>query len=126
LEDWRAEMLRQVNAYRFWRGKANLGQDGRLDEAAQIRADEMARTGVFSHTRPDGRNCRTALSDAGFALTKRFGENIACGQTDVRDALESWKASAGHRENLLSDAGLLGVGVARSADGVLYWVQLFS
>jgi uncharacterized protein YkwD len=61
----------------------------------------------------------------GFSLA---GENA--GQTNradpVREILEGWQHSPDHRTNLLAPAfNATGVGVARAADGTLYFVQVY-
>ena len=43
-----------------------------LMDAAQVRADEMAASGAYSHTRPDGRRSNTVTD------SRRTSENIHC------------------------------------------------
>lgn len=49
------DIVARTNALRAERGIAALAADDQLMRAAQVRADEMAATGTYSHTRPDGR-----------------------------------------------------------------------
>jgi uncharacterized protein YkwD len=83
--------------------------------------------GVFSHTRPDGREWNTIFAEVGFAAKNR-GENMAAGQASAEDAFDSWMNSSGHRANILNaDFVYLGVGYAPSQDVYgHYWVQLFA
>ena len=96
--EYRQEVLRLVNIEREKAGRQPLNPDANLNQAAQMRAKEIV--SAFSHTRPDGRDCFTAMKEAG--------------------------VSDGHRENLLSaDFGRLGVGY-HVENGRTYWVQLFA
>ena len=122
---FREEVLRLVNAARAKEGLQALRLSGKLTQAAQIRAEELPES--FSHTRPDGRPCFSVLSQvgAGYMAT---GENIAAGQSDPADVMNSWMNSAGHRANILSpNYGALGVGICKASGGYgVYWTQLFT
>jgi len=117
------QVLDLVNAERAKAGLAPLSWDAsNLAPGAAVRAQEIV--GYFSHTRPDGTSCFTAIRNPG-----RVGENIAAGQRTPQDVMNSWMNSSGHRANILN-AGYtkLGVGyvyVPGSPYGS-YWVQMFS
>ena len=49
------DIIDRTNALRKENGVAVLRVNDRLMQAAQVRADEMAASGIYSHTRPDGR-----------------------------------------------------------------------
>ena len=112
-----------VNEQRTANGKAILYESALLNQAAQVRAEELISS--FSHTRPDGRKSFTAFTDLG-GTYMAIGENIAFGYPTEADVMNGWMNSEGHRANILSDAySAMGVGVA--TDGAsLYWVQLFT
>ena len=107
--------------------------DDQLMRAAQVRADEMAATGTYSHTRPDGRKYYTVTD------CRQVGENIhqipllylAQQKTTLAETLVySWSKSAGHMENMTDESyTAIGVGLARGTDanGLECWycVQLF-
>ena len=117
-----AEVLRLVNLERKNAGLAGLSAGtASLNAAAQKRAEEIAVS--FSHTRPDGRSCFTALGDAGVAYLG-CGENIAAGQTSPAQVMAGWMNSSGHRANILGNYTQLGVGVYVK-NNTLYWAQLF-
>ena len=79
----------------------------------------------FDIPRPDGRDCFTAMKEAGVSY-RAAGENIAKGQRTPEQVVDGWMKSDGHRENLLSaDFGRLGVGY-HVENGRTYWVQLFA
>lgn len=127
------DIVARTNALRAERGIAALTADDQLMRAAQVRADEMAATGNYSHTRPDGRKYYTVTD------CRQVGENIhqipllylAQQKTALAEALVySWSKSAGHMENMTDESyAAIGVGLARGTDanGLECWycVQLF-
>ena len=125
------DIIDRTNALRKENGIAALTANDKLMQAAQVRADEMAASGAYSHTRPDGRKY-TTVTDC-----KYVGENIhriadwaLQGKTVSEVAMWSWNYSAGHQKNLLDkNYAEIGVGLARGVneDGYECWycVQLF-
>ena len=125
------DIVDRTNALRRENGVAALRVNDRLMQAAQVRADEIAASGVYSHTRPDGRKYNT-VTDCPY-----IGENIHCiadwatqGKTVSEVAVWSWNLSDGHQKNLLNqNYAEIGVGLARgvndNGDECWYCVQLF-
>jgi uncharacterized protein YkwD len=98
-----------------------------LEEIAMQRAAETALS--FSHTRPDGTRCFTAVASDG---TRSWGENIAVGSSTAGGAFKQWReddddySGQGHRRNMLSQR-FCAVGIGHvTLNGVHYWVQEFS
>lgn len=94
-----------------------------LQTAARIRAQEISQK--FSHDRPDGSSCFTAIRQADVKY-RTCGENIAMGTNlNAERAMELWTDSPGHFENMV-DRRFKEVAVAsfRAGENV-YWVQLF-
>ena len=132
-EGLRAEIRQATNDLRLSNGAAALASDPFLDQAAQVRALEMAESGVYGHTRPDGRPAHTVTD------SDKTGENLhripqryleAKGGSLGRLVVEEWAASSVHRTNLLhSGYGSFGVGVAEGTDErgepCWYCVQIF-
>jgi uncharacterized protein YkwD len=113
-----AEVVRLVNIERANVGLAPLEIVSALQEAAFVRAEEIAQS--FSHTRPDGRDPFTVLAEFGINMYAA-GENIAAGQRSPEEVMNSWMNSSGHKANILNGSFTkIGVGV----EG-FYWVQLF-
>ena len=127
------DIVDRTNALRKENGIAALTTSDKLMQAAQVRADEMAASGAYSHTRPDGRKY-TTVTDC-----KYVGENI-CQMpliylvqqkaTLPEQAVLLWSNSDGHRKNMTNaDYGEIGVGLAKGRDenGLDCWycVQLF-
>ena len=118
------EVIALVNGERQRAGLPPLAADGRVQEAAAVRAAEIAQS--FSHSRPDGRNFSTALQEAG-TVYRTAGENIAWGQKSPGEVMRGWMESAGHRANILNESfSSIGVGFYQDAAGRTYWVQLFT
>ena len=127
------DIIDRTNALRKENGIAALTTSDKLMQAAQVRADEMAASGAYSHTRPDGRKY-TTVTDC-----KYVGENIcqipliylAQQNTTLHErAVLLWSNSDGHRKNMTNaDYGKIGVGLAKGRDenGLDCWycVQLF-
>lgn len=127
------DIIDRTNALRKENGIAALTTSDKLTQAAQVRADEMAASGAYSHTRPDGRKY-TTVTDC-----KYVGENICQipliylvqqNTTLHERAVLLWSNSDGHRRNMTNaDYGEIGVGLAKGRDenGLDCWycVQLF-
>lgn len=117
------EVLALVNAERAKAGVGALTLDSNAQQAAEIRAAEIRQS--FSHTRPDGRDFGTALTEAGVRYTAS-GENIAYGQNSPEEVMRGWMNSEGHRANILNGSYTsIGIGHIEDAAGTDYWVQLF-
>lgn len=117
-------VLNLVNQERNAVGAEALVLDDAVNKVAEGRAKELAEK--FSHTRPDGRDCFTALTEAGIVYSS-CGENIAMGQTTAEEVMNSWMNSDGHRANILSsDYTKMGVGYYYDKESNQhYWVQMF-
>ena len=125
------DIIDRTNALRCENGVAALRVNDKLMQAAQVRADEMASSSVYSHTRPDGRR-NTSVTDCPYV-----GENIhriadwaLQGKSVSEAAVWSWNLSGGHRDNLLEkNYAETGVGLSRgvndSGEACWYCVQLF-
>ena len=125
------DIVDRTNALRKGNGVAALRVNDKLMQAAQVRADEMASSSVYSHTRPDGRR-NTSVTDCPYV-----GENIhriadwaLQGKSVSEAAVWSWNLSGGHRDNLLEkNYAETGVGLSRgvndSGEACWYCVQLF-
>ncbi len=118
-------VLNYTNGYRDEVGVEKLDLDPNLSIAATIRSMEMAYSGKFSHTRPNGTSCFTIFVERGIS-SSNMGENIAMGQRSVESVSTSWRNSPGHYENMI-DANFkkIGIGVFKF-DGNFYWTQMFS
>lgn len=118
------QVLDETNAARATAGCAPLLLMPLETGVADGHADQMAATGAFSHTGPDGSSPRSRLAAVG-VRPQRTAENIALGY-DAASVVDAWMASPGHRANIL-DCSLVYVGIAeRQGVGGQYWTQVFS
>ena len=125
------DIIDRTNALRKENGIAALTTSDKLMQAAQVRADEMAASGVYSHIRPDGRKYMTVTD------SQYIGENIHCledwalkEKSLPETVMWAWSASAGHLKNMTNSRyGSIGVGLAKGTDengeDCWYCVQLF-
>ena len=127
------DIIDRTNALRKENGVAALRVNDKLMQAAQVRADEMAASGVYSHTRPDGRKSNTVTD------SKYTGENLhniselyleQQHKTLSEAVVELWSNSRAHADNMTSSRyGEIGVGLARGIDkdgfDCWYCVQVF-
>ena len=121
-EDFPAEVLRLVNVERSRVGLSPLKFAKDLEASAYVRAVELPTK--FSHTRPDGSKCFTAMAKRGHIL----GENLAGGQTSPKQVVQAWMDSKSHRDNILNpEFKELGVVYYYKANSKYkhYWVQHF-
>ena len=127
------DIIDRTNALRRARGVAALRVNDKVMQAAQVRADEMAASGIYSHTRPDGRKSNTVTD------SKYTGENIHSiselylnqqQKTLSETVVNLWSNSKAHADNMTSYRyGEIGVGLARGVNqnGLDCWycVQVF-
>ena len=127
------DIVDRTNALRRAKGVAALRVNNKLMQAAQVRADEIAASGVYSHTRPDGRKSNTVTD------SKYTGENLhniselyleQQHKTLSEAVVELWSNSKAHADNMTSSRyGEIGVGLARGIDkdgfDCWYCVQVF-
>ena len=84
-----------------------------LEEAANLKASDMAQKGYFSHNSPDGKTPWQWLDEVGYKF-KYAGENLAVNFFDSNDIEKAWMNSKGHKRNILSeDFTEIGIGTAR-------------
>ena len=123
LSAFESEVLALVNKERAAAGLSPVTASNlKLNSAAAQRAKEQATQ--FSHTRPNGQNWTTVLSEYGVSY-KRAGENVAYGQSTPTEVMTAWMNSQGHRENILGSSYTeIGIGVYQK-NGTYYWSQLF-
>ena len=114
------EVVELVNEERAKEGIAPVELDLVLCQAADIRAQEAKKS--FSHTRPNGERCFTALSEAGVSYTIA-GENLGGHIKTPKRAVAAWMKSEGHRKNIMNPRfNYIGIGYVSSGD---YWAQFF-
>lgn len=112
-----AEVISKINQIRVANGLNSLRYDASLEEAADVRANEI--TARFSHTRPDGSDWYTVNPDL------MYGENLADDYTTADAVVNAWMASPEHKANILKpDFTTVAVSTAVK-NGKTYWAQEF-
>ena len=116
-----SEMLELCNQQRRANGKPDLTLNKTLCANAAVRAEEISRDDWFSHQRPDGTTCFTAVT----VDYMTCGENIAYGTRTASATVAAWMDSPGHRANILSDEFTQAGFGCYELGGVRYWTQFF-
>lgn len=117
-----------ANQDRITRGILPLTVNPILVQAAQLKADDMAKRGYFGHVSPDNITPWYWFSVVHYTFTYA-GENLAVDFSESADVEKAWMESVGHRNNILNTK-FTEIGVA-TAEGTLngqpavFVVQMF-
>jgi len=121
-----SQVVDLVNKERVKRGLATLKFDSELSRIARIKSQDMIDKKYFSHISPTYGSPFEMMEKFGLRFSAG-GENIAYGQKTAAEVMNAWMSSPGHKANILSEAYThIGVGVAKMANGTLYWTQMFT
>lgn len=100
-----------------------------LEKAAQMKAEDMATRGYFSHESPEGNTPWDWIKKTGYQFGYA-GENLAINFFDSRDVVSAWMNSESHKENILDKHFTeIGIGTARGTykgKEALFVVQFFA
>jgi uncharacterized protein YkwD len=114
-----------VNNYRLSKKLPPLTTNEIIAQQARSHSDALARKRLpFGHDGFDKRVKRIS----NFLHYTVAAENVAYnkGYTDsAKNAVQCWLRSATHRENIKGNYKLTGIGVARNAQGIYYFTQIF-
>jgi uncharacterized protein YkwD len=114
---WQDNLVAHHNAHRA--GLPPLARDARLDRAAQLHAENMARQKRMAHVL-DGRGPVARVCAEGVCRVG-VGENVAMGQRTTGEVMQAWMASPGHRTNVRGQYSRIGVGYSGG-----YWCVVFA
>lgn len=118
-----------TNQDRVKSGIRALQPDAHLAQAAQMKAEDMAAKGYFSHVDPEGRQPWHWFDKAGYQYTYA-GENLAVNFTDSEDVQEAWMNSPTHHANIVkAQYTRIGIGVAQGmyqGKATTFVVQFFA
>lgn len=129
----RTDFLYMVNRDRRAKGLNPVTYNQELNTWAETRSSEMARTGRYSHTRPNGRPWHTVTSTGYTADNSIFlateNINIIYGGYIATESFNDWKSSTGHYNNMMDPSvSVIGLGFANAVDqygrNVYYVTQL--
>ena len=94
-------LVDQTNEERVVEHLNGLTVNDKLVLAAQLKADDMAAQGYFSHNSPDGKTPWYWFKQAGYDYAAA-GENLAVNFSDSKDVTDAWMRSESHRANIMS------------------------
>lgn len=117
-----------TNRSRAESGESALKTNSVLARAAQMKAEDMARRGYFSHTGPGGEEPWAWFDRAGYEFS-HAGENLAINFVDSEDVVRAWMRSETHKQNILNGSfSEIGIGVAKGeyeGRDAIFVVQFF-
>jgi uncharacterized protein YkwD len=121
----RQEILRLTNKARAKEKLAPLTMNAVLTRVANGHSANMAKQEKMAHVL-DGKKPSQRIEEAGYDYAE-CGENVAYGsELDVREIFDAWMKSKVHRDNILGEAFQeIGIGLARSPKGNVYYTQAF-
>lgn len=90
-----------TNENRDQKNLSPLSTNPMLQLAAQMKANDMATKGYFSHTSPDGLEPWYWLKQVGYSYSYA-GENLAVDFVDSDDVTDAWMKSPTHRANMIN------------------------
>ncbi|WP_407566871.1 CAP domain-containing protein [Polymorphospora sp. A560] len=113
-----------VNQRRAEAGCGAVRTNADLAKAARLHSEDQAAHNRMSHEGSNGSSPWQRAEQAGYQ--RAISENVAAGYRTPAAVMEGWMNSPGHRANILNcDAKAIGMGIARSGDGTIYWTQMF-
>jgi uncharacterized protein YkwD len=109
----------QIDRYRRSLNLPPLTIDPTVSAQARAHSEEMAQAGTLSHTMDSVDRQRKYPTAA---------ENIASTQADPQPdliAVQDWLASPAHKQHILGNYNLTGIGVAKNTQGEYFFTQIF-
>jgi hypothetical protein len=107
-------LLEATNQQRLANTKTALTINQKLTDAAQAKANDMAKRDYWSHNTPDGKAPWVFVDTAGYQYQKA-GENLAYGFANSQETVAGWMNSPSHKENVLDPTFReVGFGIANS------------
>lgn len=118
-----------TNDERTDRGVVALQRNALLDQAAQMKAQDMAAKGYYAHVSPEGLTPMHWVEKSGYRYLV-IGENLVVNRKDDGEVVDAFMGSPGHRANILrKDFTEIGVGVASGSykgKDATFAVQIFA
>lgn len=121
-------LIDYTNDSRIAYNEPPLVRNEKLDLAAQLKGEDMAKMGYFSHQSPEGISPWHWFSVAGYSFLFA-GENLAVDFTESKEVQQAWLDSPTHRANLLNvkfkEIGIATVSGVYENNPTIYVVQMF-
>ena len=96
------QLVSQTNQQRQANELVPLAVNPKLNQAAQLKAQDMFRYDYWAHTSPRGVEPWKWLGDVGYTYSIA-GENLAKNYPTATATVDAWMASESHRANILND-----------------------
>jgi len=105
-----------INDYRARKGLPPLALNTKLQMAAQMHSEDLAKNDRISHYGSDGSDVEFRVRKAGYSFNV-VAENVGTGQQTVEEVIKGWQTSPTHNENLLiPDAKHMGIALVYKPD----------
>jgi cell division septation protein DedD len=111
----RGGLVSATNAARAANGLGGFTLDSQLNNAAQMKAEDMAAKNYWAHVSPDGTQPWYFFEQAGYTYV-RAGENLAYGFSTSQATVDGWMNSTSHRANILGNYNDVGFGIVNVPD----------
>lgn len=90
------------NQMREIEGQTPLARSDLLNQAAQLKVEDMFQRQYFAHESPDGQDISELVERVGYDFIL-VGENLALGNfQNEEELIDGWMNSPGHRQNILN------------------------
>ncbi len=123
-----AVVIDETNKERTLAEEAPLSRNAKLDQAAQLKAEDMAKNAYFSHYSPAGISPWYWFDKVAYSYA-HAGENLAVHFSDSKAVVDAWMNSPAHKANIMNGRYLeIGVGTAEGeyqGFKTVFIVQLF-
>lgn len=94
-----ANIIEQTNEYRQTKGLGQLKENSKLDQAAELKAQDMLDNQYWAHESPTGVKGWDWIKKTGYGY-QSAGENLAVYFTSTPQLMDAWEKSPGHDANL--------------------------
>jgi uncharacterized protein YkwD len=132
LSNYQADMLAAINTARSqardcgtvnYKATTDTRWNDKLFAASKAHSADMVQRNYFSHVSPEGKTFSHRVALVGYSFA--YSENIAVGQKDVADVMQSWMSSPGHCRNIMNPAiNDVAVACVSNTGGTKYWTMV--
>lgn len=107
-----SDIINLTNQNRQQLGLTAYNVNNSLMNAAQMKAEDMAKDHYFAHTAPDGTTGWDYINKVDYVYSEA-GENLAITNENAQSVINAWLNSPEHRDNMLSSVfSDIGIGMA--------------
>ncbi|HWK23747.1 MAG TPA: S-layer homology domain-containing protein [Ureibacillus sp.] len=125
-DKWVKEVIRLVNVERTKANLKPLVEDESLSQIAVVKAQDFINHNYFNHQSKFYGQPWDLAAVFDYQFTS-FGENIAKNYFSPQSVVTAWMNSKSHKENILRPQySNIGIGIRKSDEGTMYWVQMFA